>query len=114
MTTARRRKTQQQIVSRSPKATMMWWAALIGAGSLFAIQVTLSARVATNGEEIKELQTKQTTYETENRELRREIALLGSMIRVENVAVNDLHMVKAYNNVLYLPADPSGPIASNQ
>lgn len=112
-TTAQRRRSEKNTVLVSRKPSVMWWSALIGAGALFALQVILSARVATNGEEIKQLQLTQASLEIDNKELRREIALLGAMTRVESIATNELKMVKAYNDVMYIPANPAGLIASN-
>ena len=104
--TAQRKLNEKEVGHAvQPRAIkMLWWSTLGLSAVLFAAQVVISARVATQGEEIKDLEKRQSTLVIDNRELKKEIAELGAMSRVEQLAASKLQMVKSPNSIVYFPA----------
>ncbi len=78
----------------------------------FIVQVGLAARVATQGEEIRNLELRKASLELEINRLHQEITEASSIRVIEEKATNELGMVKELDQVKYMKLFPRSALAT--
>lgn len=100
-------KRKQQIQKHSLRSNVGIALLAVITIALCGAQVFLAGRVATHGNQIKNLEVERAQLNEDIATLRGELAEMSSLSKIEQRAITDLHMVSGSSDIVYISTQAS-------